>query len=131
MEGEHWWDAGPPKDLVGVDAGALKLGVDRFSVVGGEPDSDRAAADVDCGRFERHDHGVGGEFDPAPAVGCRVVSYCGEAEGVDVEAQRGVLVLDEANLAPAGARMSDVVVVGQGSLAVGVSRLPEPDLADV
>ena len=73
---------------------SLACAASAFSVVNRMPMAPR----VTLGRrgFEGDDHGVvaGGEFDAAAAVGRRGVAQRGEAERVDVEAQRGVLVVN-------------------------------------
>lgn len=121
--GEHGGHAWPAQYLVSVDAGGRKGLMGGLGVVGGESDADGSARDARRRRFERDDGVVlaGGEFDPPAAVRGRVVAENGEAEGVDVEAQGGLLVVDrDADGADAGdVRWGDghrVLLCGAGGM---------------
>jgi drug/metabolite transporter (DMT)-like permease len=127
-KGEHRRDSGPAQDVVGVDSGGGKRGVRGHGVVGGESDADGAACrGGDCG-LEGDDHVVAAwcELNPASAVRRRVVAQHGEAERADIEAQRGVLVLDrDAD----GAHAGDVGLgCAHGLLLGGVGGMAEPGI---
>jgi hypothetical protein len=95
-EGEQGGHARPAENVIGVNADGGKGCVCGFGVVGGKSDADGSAGDVRCSGFQG-DRGVvlaGVEFDPAAAVGSRVVPDNGEAAGVDEELEGSVLVVD-------------------------------------
>src|SRR5436190_3428675 len=84
--------------VVDVDAGGLEVGVDSLDVIGVQDDPGlRVAGRLPGGRRgdrDRRDRAGRGDFDPAVVVAERDVGALLEAERVDVELERLVLVGD-------------------------------------